>query len=128
MSKQKVQAQPPAWEELNLMGGGKASAAYLHRSEDHYARVVRNPPGWVGTPDVHYTGAEEIYLIEGDLTFGDMTLYAGDYAFIPGNAHRPETRTKSGCLAVVIFTGDVTRRSGHAPVEPAEEWLHIRIT
>jgi len=47
-------------------------------------------------------GGEETFVIEGDLSFGDLKLAAGDYHYAPpGSAHAPATTT-NGCLILLI--------------------------
>ena len=49
---------------------------------------------------------EQTLVIEGDLSFGDLDLKAGDFhAATPSSSH-PPGRTVSGCLVHVIMSLD----------------------
>lgn len=42
---------------------------------------------------------EETLMLEGDLTLGDKTFYAGDYHFAAAGSSHGNVSTKSGCIA-----------------------------
>lgn len=44
---------------------------------------------------------EEIYMIEGDLVIGDVTLLAGDFHVAKAGKHHPVHRTRTGCICLI---------------------------
>lgn len=58
------------------------------------------------TPGTHYprhkhAGVEELYLLEGDLCVGDVTMREGDYCRGEAGSIHEELVTRTGCLFVV---------------------------
>lgn len=78
--------------------------APLPRLQDGAFRAfVRFPAGWARPAAGHYTAAEELLILEGDLGMNGMTWRAGGYAWIPANRVRSASRSESGCLAFAWF-------------------------
>lgn len=62
--------------------------------------LARLQPGVV-MPEHDHIGAEECYVIEGEITYGDLTIHAGDFHLAPeGSAHCPMT-TRTGALIIL---------------------------
>lgn len=84
--------------------------------EAGYAVVMgRLEPGAVYPPHRH-TGAEELYMLSGDLHIGDRILRAGDFHHSdPGTAHG-ENYSEQGCtLLAVVSSQDVLLQLGVEP-------------
>ena len=62
--------------------------------------LVRVAPGTVYPPHEH-TGAEECYVIEGDLRVEGRVLRAGDYQYAPAGSSHAEQTTEGGCLLLI---------------------------
>ncbi len=52
-------------------------------------------------PSHKHAGVEELYLLEGDLSVGDMAMQAGDYCRGEAGSIHEEIATETGCLFVV---------------------------
>jgi anti-sigma factor ChrR (cupin superfamily) len=52
-------------------------------------------------PSHKHAGVEELYLLEGDLFVGEMSMRAGDYCRAEAGSIHEEIATKNGCLFVV---------------------------
>jgi anti-sigma factor ChrR (cupin superfamily) len=57
-------------------------------------------------PSHKHAGAEELYLLDGDLFVDDMTMRAGDYCRGETCSIHKEIATKNGCLFVVTSSSD----------------------
>jgi anti-sigma factor ChrR (cupin superfamily) len=74
----------------------------LYRDVGSGARTLlaRLQPGVI-MPQHEHIGAEECYVIEGEITYGDLTIRAGDFHLAPeGSAHCPMT-TRTGALVLL---------------------------
>lgn len=59
--------------------------------------LLRAQPG-ATIPSHGHHGDEECQVLEGSFSFGDVTLYAGDYQFARKGAQHPTAITKTGIL------------------------------
>jgi quercetin dioxygenase-like cupin family protein len=81
--------------------------------EQGYAVVLgRLDPG-AHYPAHHHSGAEELYLLSGDLRIGERTLRAGDFHHSdPGTFHE-DNRSEQGCtLLAVVSSREVLQELG----------------
>ena len=62
--------------------------------------MFRMAPGTSYPSHVH-DGAEECYVLEGDLHVGDVVLGPGDFQRATPGSHHVEQRTDGGCLLLV---------------------------
>jgi quercetin dioxygenase-like cupin family protein len=71
----------------------------LYRDETTGARslLARLEPGVVLPPHEHGF-AEECLVLEGEISFGDLTIRAGDYHFAARGARHPALTTRTGAL------------------------------
>jgi quercetin dioxygenase-like cupin family protein len=65
------------------------------------AILLRMAPG-ATLPDHDHDGDEEVFMISGDLHFGEIELGQGDYLRMPLGSHHTVGRSLSGCQAIVI--------------------------
>lgn len=66
--------------------------------------LLRLQAGFTYEAHEHYVD-EECLVIEGDISFGDHHLQAGDFHFAPAGVPHPMAHTKNG--AVLFIRGDV---------------------
>ncbi|MFH0344819.1 MAG: cupin domain-containing protein [Chromatiales bacterium] len=71
----------------------------LHRDENGRANslLARLEAGVTFPPHLH-TANEECLVLEGEITFDDITVRAGDYHFAPKGAAHPALTTRAGAL------------------------------
>jgi quercetin dioxygenase-like cupin family protein len=62
--------------------------------------MFRMEPGTSYPQHIH-AGAEECYVLEGDLHVGDMVLHAGDYQRAEAGSHHGYQSTETGCVLLV---------------------------
>jgi anti-sigma factor ChrR (cupin superfamily) len=62
--------------------------------------LVRGAPGAV-LPEHEHDDDEECYVISGDLSFGPLTLNAGDYHLARRGMRHPPATTRAGCLLLI---------------------------
>jgi anti-sigma factor ChrR (cupin superfamily) len=53
-------------------------------------------------PSHRHAGAEQTYVLEGDVVFDDHTLYAGDYEVAAPSTKHSIVRTNTGCMVLLI--------------------------
>jgi anti-sigma factor ChrR (cupin superfamily) len=63
--------------------------------------LVRMAAGGV-YPSHRHAGLEHLYVLEGDVIFGDHTLHPGDYEVRGPDTHHSSATTGQGCLLLVI--------------------------
>ena len=67
--------------------------------------LAKFPPGWTGKSREWHSVAQEIFLLEGDLTQPGMELQAPAYLYIPaGKVHGPFS-TRAGAVYLYKFDG-----------------------
>lgn len=78
-----------------------AEIKILHEEADGLlSYFVRLEPGFEMEGHDHPFD-EEFLMLEGDVTFGDLTLYAGDYHFAPKGMPHGRVSSEHGCLAYI---------------------------
>lgn len=68
--------------------------------------LVKMQPGALYKPHAHDV-EEECLVIEGDLSYGDFVLRAGDYHLARPGTHHPTGTTTAGCLLHVVVGMDI---------------------
>jgi quercetin dioxygenase-like cupin family protein len=71
----------------------------LHRDEKGRASslLARLDPGVTMPPHIHGAN-EECLVLEGEITYGNLTVRAGDYHFAPEGAEHEALSTRTGAL------------------------------
>lgn len=95
--------------------GVEARVLYRDAGEGQATSLVRLQPG-ARRPGRRAAGAEEIYVIEGDLAVRGERLGAGDYCAVPGAAAEGDAVSEAGCTLVLVAS---ERESGPAPAAGA---------
>jgi len=94
-----VRAGEGAWH--TLVPGVTAKRLYRESPSGNVALLVRMEPGAKYPPHTH-AGVEHSYVLEGELHFGDLVLYPGDYqCALPSTGHR-DSHTVNGCMVLII--------------------------
>lgn len=87
------------WEPTGV-DGITVRRLWVDRERDHMTALFRMDPGTSYFPHRH-AGAEECFVLEGDLRVGERTLRAGDYQHAPeGSVHGVQS-TADGCLLLI---------------------------
>jgi anti-sigma factor ChrR (cupin superfamily) len=63
--------------------------------------LVRMQPGAIYPQHGHEGQDEEIFILEGDLVIGELTLGPGDFHMALAERTHPEHRSRAGCIALV---------------------------
>ncbi len=87
------------WQETGVEGV-QIRVIYVDHETNRQTFLVRMAPGTTFPSHPHH-GAEECYVIEGDLTSAGRTMYAGDYQRAPAGSQHGVTSTKNGCICLV---------------------------
>lgn len=83
--------------------GGTVQIKPLHHDPQrgYHTVLVRMRPGDT-YPSHRHAGAEEVFLIEGDVTLNGVTMRAGDYCRAEAGSIHGELSTEQGCTFMVI--------------------------
>ena len=95
-----VRADDSDWEETGLPG---VSVRPLHidRTRKYVTMLVRMAPGASYLPHRHHD-AEECFVLEGELTVGDVTLHSGDYQRAAAGSVHGVQSTQTGCTLLIV--------------------------
>ena len=85
----------------DIAPGLVARVLHVDRANNRQSLLIRMAPGAIYRAHAHDTD-EETFVIEGDLSFGDLKLGAGDYHIAPASSHHPSGRSVGGCLVHVV--------------------------
>ena len=90
-------------QRLDWQGSAAISRKSLFRDAGRGfgTQIVRMAPGAQLAPHRH-AEAEEIYIIEGDLTLAGFTMHAGDYCRAEADSIHETVHTTNGCVFLVL--------------------------
>jgi quercetin dioxygenase-like cupin family protein len=88
-----------AWVEM--IPGLKMRLLYRNEAARRQTILVRMEPNATFPQHGHDDQDEEIYILEGDLVIGELTLKAGDFHLARANRVHPQHRSPSGCVALI---------------------------
>jgi len=92
-----IRADEGRWETL-VEGVERKMLPSLAHGRD--SCLVRGKPG-ARFPAHHHDDDEECLVLEGDITFGTLTLRAGDYHLARRGTPHPKATTAGGCLLLI---------------------------
>lgn len=87
------------WEDTDV-DGVRVRPLYVDPDRGYVTMLVRMDPGASYPSHVH-AGAEECYVLEGDLEVAGASLTAGDYQRAESDSLHGVQSTKSGCLLLI---------------------------
>jgi len=91
-----VRAGEGRWEGI----AGGIERKILWRHEGRITYLIRGQPG-ARLPGHDHDADEETYVLEGDLTIGDLTLARGDFHLARRGFHHAAATTVQGCLLLI---------------------------
>src|SRR5262245_9537451 len=91
------------WFEISP--GIKGRLLHVDRAQNRQHLLIRMAPGASYRSHAH-DADEHTLVIEGDLSFGDLNLKAGDFHVATPSSSHPPGRTVNGCLVHVIMSLD----------------------
>jgi anti-sigma factor ChrR (cupin superfamily) len=91
------------WFEISP--GIKGRLLHVDRAQNRQYLLIRMAPGASYHPHAHDTD-EQSLVLEGDLSFGDLNLKAGDFHVATPSSSHPPGRTVNGCLVHVVMSLD----------------------
>jgi quercetin dioxygenase-like cupin family protein len=105
---QLVRSEQVAWQPLAEPGVTGISVKVL-RFDAEAGRaptiLLKFEPG-ASYPAHNHPGGEEIYVLEGDIRFGNDNLKAGDYLYtVPNNVHA--VSSEGGCVILAVVPREV---------------------
>lgn len=112
-----VAVHAKGWRSMTLPDASPAvelHRLFLDAATRTTVSLVRFPPGWQRAVTGHYDVGEEFVLLSGDLTVSGVAYAAGDWAWLPPSSVRSASASRTGALALALFTG-VPSWSPHAP-------------
>jgi anti-sigma factor ChrR (cupin superfamily) len=94
-----VRAAEEGWVETDVPGVS-VKRLRVDRERRYVTMLVRMAPG-SAYPSHRHAGAEECFVLEGDLHVGDAVLRAGDYQCAHGASLHSVQSTENGCLLLI---------------------------
>ena len=91
------------WFEISP--GIEGRLLHVDRAQNRQYLLIRMAPGASYHPHSH-DADEQSLVLEGDLSFGDLNLKAGDFHVATPSSSHPPGRTVNGCLVHVIMSLD----------------------
>jgi len=83
------------------VAGVSAKALFVDPASDRITMLVRMEPG-ATYPAHRHGGAEESYILEGDLSDGEVSLRAGDYLRKDGGTLHEAQSSDTGCFMLIV--------------------------
>jgi quercetin dioxygenase-like cupin family protein len=96
--------QDGAWQELGIPGV-QIRMLFQDRPRNLQTFLLRMAAGAM-LPAHPHKGAEECYVIEGDVQTFDTLFHAGDYVRAPAGSMHGESRSERGCLLLITSAID----------------------
>ena len=96
---QVVRAGEGEWNDIQP--GISVKKLYVDPERDTVTMLIRMSPGTSYGRHVH-AGAEQCFVLEGDLCDGETVVTAGDYQCLPAGSTHGRQITKSGCLLLIV--------------------------
>jgi anti-sigma factor ChrR (cupin superfamily) len=98
-----AEAAEANWFEISP--GIKGRLLHVDRAQNRRYLLIRMAPGASYHPHSHDTD-EQSLVLEGDLSFGELNLKAGDFHVATPSSSHPPGRTVNGCLVHVVMSLD----------------------
>jgi len=92
-------AEGAKWREI--APGVMSRVLHIDRANNRQSLLIRMAPGSVYHSHAH-DADEEAFIVEGDLSFGDLKLGAGDYHIAGAFTRHPPGHTVGGCVVHVV--------------------------
>ncbi len=97
-------SDPAGWKELPLRGAW-IKLLSLEKDRDYAVLLGRLGPG-VRYPAHKHFGAEELYILTGDLHIGDRTLGPGDFHHSDAGTSHEDNHSVKGCTLLAVLPVD----------------------
>ena len=105
-----VRKEQIKWRPTGLPGV-RGRTLYADRKNNRRTLLLNMSPGSY-IPDHAHGGVEEVIVLEGDLSIGDVPLKAGDYFRTQPGTRHGTPRTTDGCIALVFSSySSITTRT-----------------
>lgn len=88
-----------SWREISP--GVMSRVLHVDRANNRQSLLIRMAPGAVYHSHSH-DADEEAFIVEGDLSFGELELGPGDYHIAAAATRHPPGRTVGGCVVHVV--------------------------
>ena len=81
---------------------GPAPGVQVCLLREQKTMLVRLSPG-ACVPPHHHASAEQCLVMQGSLTDGEITVYAGDYVYMPAGSTHRELSSAEGCTFLIAY-------------------------
>ncbi len=112
-----IQCQAVSWRTLGPESARRGvDAKALSRDADSKAvsAILRYPKGWELSGAHHLDSDEELFVLKGSLSVGNLTYGQGDYAYLPAGYLRDGMAAPDGADVLTFFEGPHARIDGPA--------------
>ena len=96
------------WQSMGVPGA--FMRVLTHDAARYSVVLVKGEPG-VRFPPHHHGGAEECYIVSGDLFSQGRRFFAGDFVHAEAGSDHDETSSEGGCLLVIIAAASGSRET-----------------
>jgi len=113
-----IQTQALDWRMLSdesARPGVQAKLLSRDPETDALTAILRYPAGWALEQDHYLDSDEELFVLDGTLSVGNIAYEKGDYAYLPAGYPRGAMRTPGGADVLTYFEGPHNRISGAPP-------------
>jgi quercetin dioxygenase-like cupin family protein len=86
---------------VEMIPGLKMRLLYRNEAARRQTILVQMQPNATFPEHGHDDQDEEIYILEGDLVIGELTLKAGDFHLARANRIHPQHWSRTGCIALI---------------------------
>lgn len=105
-----VKTADEPWQDIQP--GIQFKPLYMDQIQGRMTAIARMDPDTTYAAHRH-AAAEECYILEGSCYINGELLEQGDYHYAEAGSVHHETRTKDGCLMLIIFSPDNEMLSNH---------------
>ena len=104
-----VQSQVVPWSR-GLYGGARPDIEMRMLSMDDgtgaSSTLLRYPPGWVQPEEQVLDADEELFVLDGSLSVGEVTHAKYGYAHLPAGYVRPRMSSQTGAVVMTFFSAE----------------------
>jgi hypothetical protein len=105
-------------ESLATQGEGVQIKTLSIDNETKACSLLMKLPAGFRREEGHYTTAEEMYILEGDLTVGGAYYRRGFYSYLPAYETQGAWQSRDGCTILVFYNdGPPIFTKGNAPTD-----------
>lgn len=119
-----IQAQMLPWQPVEegwARAGTQCKILSRDDSTGACTSLIRYPAGWQRTGPEHMAADEEIYVLEGEVEFGEQCFHQDSYAFFPAGFTHERMSSSKGAVILSCFSSRPQMIAGQGVLSEAAE-------